>query len=1202
MSDGEKEQPPGPDEEALRRADASSAPDGDGGQPDQPDAEAQSAADRTLLPIQSIDSSAIQLSHPPPPSDDGDLRPRTAFPIVGVGASAGGLEALEKLFGTMPPDIGIAFVLVQHSAPGRENLLVELLRRFAALPIVLVTSGMELEPNHIYVIPAGWDALLQWSKLVLVEPKVVSGVRLSIDTFFRSLAASLRERAICIILSGAGSDGSQGLAEIKEQGGLAIVQSPISALHEGMPRSAIETELVDYILRPEEIPSQLISYIHKEFLTGQRPVEPHPAAAESVLRRVFTILQRQSGHDFSLYKPNTINRRIARRMTVNQIERIDDYARFLENHPLEVDVLFRELLIGVTSFFRDSGAFASLAEQVIPRLFANRPSHEPIRIWVPGCSTGEEAYSIAMLLRERMEVQGQEHETQIFATDIDPQAIERARQGVYPENIVADVPLERIKRFFLREDSTFQISKRIRDMVVFAVQSVVKDPPFSRLDLISCRNLLIYLTPELQRKVISVFHYALKPEGFLFLGTSETLGEVSGLFTSIDRKWAIFQRPLSGPGLLKALEMASLSHTATPARLRAGLADATNTIRELTELALLKRYAPSCAVINEQGEIFYTQGRTGLYLEPSVGDMSTNILRMAREGLQLPLATALRKVALSRQETVYKGVQVKTNGDTQIVNLILEPMSERGMILVIFEHAPALPLHELSPASDEGLDEHDTLLRQLQQELQSTREYLQVTIEELEASNEEIKSANEELQSSNEELQSTNEELETSKEELQSMHEEQMTINTELRTKIEQLSRANNDLKNLLASIEIGTLFLDMQLCIVRFTPSARGVINVRESDIGRPLSDLVINVGGEDLIQQAQKVLDTLVTYAAEFQTRDGEWYWMRIMPYRTVENVIDGVIMTFSNITQQKQVQEQLPRLKQMVEKSSTMVIMATSEEMIEYVNPRLVTVTGYAAKEIIGQTLRMLLPDQTDTAQYEDVWKTVTAGREWQGELRHRKKSGVLYWVTASFSPMRDNKGNITQVVIVEEDITERKQAEAARQRMNHLLTALGNWHRLLAETPDEQIVLTVLCRLLVEAGNYHAAWIGLVGPDAPLHVQPVASAGYEDGYLNTLDTTWLEGEQPQSMLYTVLRTGQPSTVYYTPNDASQLVWQETARQRGFNAIITLAVREQERTVGVLQVHALKQDTFDVHEITMLQIIVDNIAYALRRLREG
>ncbi len=1125
-------------------------------------------------------------------SDQRGADRRPAFPIVGMGASAGGLEAFEKFFAHMPRDSGIAFILAQHLGPGRQEMFGELIDHFTAMQVQVIPAddGITIEPNRVYILPPQHDAALRNGKLILSDPEPVSGVRLPIDIFFRSLADELKERAIAIILSGTGSDGSKGLALIKEQGGMAMVQSPASASYDGMPQRAIETDMVDYILRPEEMPDQLIEYVKKEFLTGERPGDNKVQANSTALQRIFASLRRQTGHDFSLYKQNTLSRRITRRMIVNQIDQIDDYVRYIEDNPLEIDTLFRELLIGVTSFFRDHQAFAVLEQRIIPQLFLNRPSDTPIRIWVPGCSTGEEAYSIAMLLREQSDRRNEKCEVQIFATDIDIQAIEKARQGMYNRNIAADVSPERLQRFFFRDGDTYQISKRIRDMVIFAVQSIIKDPPFSRLDLISCRNLLIYLSPELKKKVIPLFYYGLKPDGFLFLGTAETPGELNHAFHVVDRKWSIYQRPLGSSAIFKQSGFLS-SPVPMPSLVREPKSSSTITsLRTITERALIQRYAPACAVINEQGELYYTTGRTGFYLEPPVGEMSTNILHMAREGLRLPLTTALRKLLSHRQKVAYNNVQVKSNGDTHLINLVLEPMEEGGLVLVIFEEAPSLPpMHSIE---QDGTVSHkrEQQIQNLEEELKATREYLQATNEELETTNEELKSANEELQSSNEELQSTNEELETSKEELQSLHEEQVTVNNELRNKIEQINRANSDLKNLLDSIDVGTIFLDLNLCITRFTPVVTRIFSLREADIGRPISELVASIETEDFTERARHVLNTLESYTAEVRCRQGAWYWMRILPYRTIDNVIDGVIMTFTDITQQKQAQEQLPRLMRVAEKSASMIIVTDVQGTIEYVNPQVQTITGYPIDEIIGQTPHLFKANPSAVAQYEQAWQQVLDGYEWQGEFQHRTKQGNIYWGRASFSPVRDTSGAISHVVIAEEDISDRRYAQIRQQHMQRLLVALGSWHQLLATAPEQQELLNSMCRLLVDAGGYRATWIGLVEPDAPLRVRPVAQAGYTQDYLNRLGPIWRTAELAQSPLYTPLQTG-------TPAFFSDIHLFEKTPEPAYQALIVLPIPAQppDHCLGVLVIHALEAQALQ-DEIEPLKTMADNLAYGL------
>ncbi len=1148
-----------------------------------------------------MDNEPVEHNAPATPSSDTPPpQQRPPFPIVGIGSSAGGLEALEKFFTHMPRDSGIAFVLCQHLGAGQQDMLGTLMERFTAMQVRVLPAddGTPIEPNRVYILPSDRDAALHHQCIELTEPAPVAGVRLPIDIFFRSLAENLREHAICIILSGGGSDGSKGMTLIKEQGGMAMVQSPTSASQQGMPQSAINTDLVDYILRPEEMPAQLLEYVKKEFLTGERPVESRIPTATNALQRIFAVLQRQTGHDFSRYKQNTITRRVARRMIVNQIEQIDDYARYIENRPLETDALFRELLIGVTGFFRDPDAFAVLEQEVIPHLFADRARDDTIRVWVPACSTGEEAYSIAILLSEYMRTYAKEYEIQIFATDIDPQAIERARQGVYPENIAAELSAERLQRFFINEDGTYQISKRLRDMVVFALQSIIKDPPFSRLDLISCRNLLIYLGSDLQKQVIPLFYYGLKPEGFLFLGTSESLGEEASQFHAIDRKAALYQRPRSTTSLFRHLEFPP---PPAPHVLRARTQknrEAASTIRTLIEQALVERYAPACAVVSEHGDLLYTLGRTGLYLEPPQGEMNSNIVSMAREGLRLPLTTALRKVNKQHQEVVYKSVQVQTNGDTRLINLVVSPLPERSLLLVIFEETPHSPAR-ITTADDEGerTDGRDALIQQLEQELQATREYLQVTTEELETSNEELKSTNEELQSANEELQSTNEELETSKEELQSMHEEQVTVNSELRNKMDQVNRANSDLQNLLASIEVGTIFLDMELCIQRFTPMATRVISLRDADIGRPLSELVAHIAnGYDLTSHAQHVLDTLDSYSSELQTHEGEWYWMRILPYRTSDNVIAGVTMTFTNITQHKHEREQLPRLLQMAEKSASMIMMTDTSGTVEYVNPHLLTVTGYTEKEILGQTPRLFKASQQALEQYEQAWQQVLAGQEWEGEFQHRHKDGTTYWVNASFSPVRNASGAITNVVIAEEDISFRKHAATQRQRMNRLLATLGTWHRQSATTADTQAIPAAMCRLLVEVGGYRGAWVALLVAGAPGRVVPTVQAGFKAGYLEHLDPLWCAHTQAQSPLHAPLHTGAPAIIAPLHDADVPPVLGADAQRHHYQQVVALAIRTETSTCGVLVVAASDSQALQAVEVETLQILADNLAYYL------
>lgn len=830
--------------------------------------------------------------------------------IVGMGASAGGLEAFSHFFNNMPANSGMAFVLVPHLDPTHKSIMDELLRKYTDMPVSQVKEGMEVAADHVYIIPPDKNMAIFHGKLQLIEPAERRGLRHPIDYFFRTLAEDQREKAVAVILSGTGTEGALGLRAVKGEGGLVLVQDIKSAKYDGMPGSAIATGLVDYVLPVEEMPEHLLRHV-KRLRVKPEKTEKDIRKTPDALQKIFFLIRNGTGHDFSSYKLNTIVRRIERRMAVHQIEKLSDYVNYLRDNPSEVNMLFRELLIRVTNFFRDPGAFGVIREKILPHLF-DHASHEQIRVWVPGCSTGEEAYSLAIALHEYMSGKKLDYKVQVFATDIDNEAIETARNGVYPESISVDVSPDRLKRYFAKQDNTYRIKKKIREMVVFAAQNIIKDPPFSRIDLISCRNLLIYLGPELQKRLIPLFHYSLKPEGILFLGSSETIGPFSDLFTAFDTKWKFF-RPKSVP----SQHPAALGYTGIypdgigkkEARVEKGKTPDIS-LGELTEKVLLKSYSPPCVIINENGNILYIHGKTGKYLEPAPGKANLNIHEMAREGLKLELRTAVRTVINKKNDVYFENLKVKSNGGLQSCGLRVKRISEPGLIgllMVIFEHTET---HEQTGTKKQTAKNRERAprLEELEFELKSTREQLQTTIEELEASNEELQSTNEELQSANEELQSTNEELETSKEELQSVNEELMTVNAESQNKIDELTRSSNDMNNLLASTDIATIFLDSDLRIKRYTPSASGVIKLIHTDIGRPVSDIVLTLEYEHLEYDVDQVLNTLIPVEKEVSGRKGKWYLMRIMPYRTMENVIDGVVITFVDISSQKKLQMDL------------------------------------------------------------------------------------------------------------------------------------------------------------------------------------------------------------------------------------------------------------------------------------------------------
>ncbi|MEY3447346.1 MAG: hypothetical protein RIR45_2101 [Pseudomonadota bacterium] len=987
-----------------------------------------------------------------------------AFPVVGIGASAGGLAAFEAFFGGMPIDKnpGMAFVLVQHLAPDYKSMLPELIRRYSQMPVYQVEDGMRVQVNCIYILPPNQDMAYMGGTLQLLSPTEPRGQRLPIDYFLRSLASDQRERAIGIILSGTGSDGSIGVRAIKDAGGMVMVQNPESTEFDGMPSSAIATGVVDYELPPAEMPARLMVYAANVYGRLLASVSEPAPLNENAMKKVFVLLRAQTGHDFSGYKPSTIHRRIERRMAVHQIENLEAYVRYLQQTPPEVETLFRELLIGVTNFFRDPEVFQTLEDQVIPKLFAGKSnSNGVVRVWVTGCSTGEEAYSIAILLQERMEALRQSYTVQVFATDIDARAIAIARLGVYPEGIAADVSTERLARFFTPEigGGGYRIHKGIRDMLVFSEQDLIRDPPFSRLDLICCRNLLIYLGAELQQRLMPLFHYALNPAGVLFLGSSEGVGEFAEMFTALDRKAKLFQRREDFHGLQRAALSRTLSHRPLVTALDATLPRANGKtafpaklpLRELTERALLEQVVPASVLVNAQGDILYLHGRTGMYLEPSPGEAGVNnVLKMAREGLRQDLSVALHKCTMNLGAVRIRNLRVKTNGHFTLVNLSVRPvntgMPESGngakaaigveaapssLYLVVLEEAPdqtpeltlqtSLQLANEAEGSDANANalqaQAQTRIAALMEELRSKDEYLKNTHEQLESSNEELKSSNEEMQSVNEELQSTNEELETSKEELQSLNEELATVNSELHTKVTDLSRLNNDMNNLLAGTGIATVFVDLQLRILRFTPTATQIINLIQSDIGRPVGHIVSNlVGYDSLVSDAQVVLDTLTPQDTHVRTKGGAWFAMRIRPYRTLDNVIEGVVITFSDITEMKRIEDvleganKLARLAVVVRDASDAMTVHDLEGATLVWNPGAQRLYGWSEAEALRMNVRERIPTGlrekalaniiqlsgaeilqpystqrlTKDGKVLDVWMTATALRNESGQM--------------------------------------------------------------------------------------------------------------------------------------------------------------------------------------------------------------------------
>ncbi|RYY01624.1 MAG: chemotaxis protein CheR [Gammaproteobacteria bacterium] len=892
--------------------------------------------DEKQSPVDSlVNGSARKDANPSEAINESSTNNPVNFPIVGIGASAGGLAAFEAFFSGMPTDVepGMAFVLVQHLAPDHHSLLTELVRRYTRMKVFEVEDGVEVQINCIYIIPPNRDMAFLNGSLHLLEPSAPRGHRLPIDFLFDSLAHDQHERAIGIVLSGTGSDGTQGVRSIKSEGGMVIAQTPNTSEFDGMPRSAIATGLVDLELNPADMPAQLMAYVAHAFGRSSRFNSLPVLLNESSLKKIYILLRTQTGHDFSQYKPSTICRRIERRMAVHQINRIEDYVKYLQQAPVEVEALFRDFLIGVTNFFRDPEMFTILEQQIIPTLFEGKPQGSIIRAWVTGCSTGEEAYSLAILLQEHVEALKQNYKVQVFATDIDSRAIAAARAGVYPHSIANDISPERLARFFTAETSgnSYCIHKNIRDMLVFSEHNLIKDPPFSRLDFISCRNLLIYMNSDLQKQIITLFHYALNSAGMLFLGTSETVGDLGNLFITLDRKAKLYQRKEDFQGskraalnrFLPTVREKDMSVSGTPGHGNKAAVEKLS-LRELTEQTLLQQLNIACALVNSQGDILYLHGRTGMYLEPAPGEASiNNILKMAREGLRRDLTVGLHKVASSKERVSVENLRVKTNGHFTLVNLTICPvllgaraLLDSPLFLVILEESATQDTHKkplpVTPLLTTNTDHnHDAIaqIAELNEELMAKEEYLHAANEELETSNEELKSSNEEMQSVNEELQSTNEELETSKEELQSINEELATVNTELQAKVHDLSRANNDMNNLLAGTGIGTIFVDHNVNILRFTPAATLIINLIHSDIGRPVGHIMSNlIKYDSLVGDIKSVLQNLIPKEVDVQTIEGNWYTMRILPYRTLDNVIEGAVITFVDITEVVTIREAL------------------------------------------------------------------------------------------------------------------------------------------------------------------------------------------------------------------------------------------------------------------------------------------------------
>jgi two-component system CheB/CheR fusion protein len=877
---------------------------------------------------------------------------------------------MEQFLKGVPGHSGMAFVVIQHLDPTHKGLMAELLQRVSAIPVDQVRDRLRVEPNHVYVIPPNKDmSILHGVLHLLPRPH---GLNLPIDFFFRSLAEDQRERSVGVVLSGMGSDGTLGLRAIKEKAGATFVQAPTSAKFDSMPRSAIDAGLADVVAPVEDLPARIMAYHqHAPFIA--RPDTPSEEETEGGLEKVFVLLRTQTGNDFSLYKRSTIYRRVERRMGLHQIDKLPNYVRFLRETPAETEMLFKELLIGVTSFFRDPPAWEQLKSEMAALVSAH-PKGGALRAWVPGCSTGEEAYSLAMVFKEVVEqLKPVKAVTlQIFATDLDAEAIEKARLGVFPANVAADVSPERLSRFFVQEERGYRVGKAIREMVVFAPQNFIMAPPFTRLDILSCRNLLIYLSSDLQKKLIPLFHYCLNPSGMLFLGSAETIGSFSNLFSPIGGKARLFRRNEASVSVPPVDFPSSFAPRAPNAAGEVPAAfKAPANLQVLADRTIAQRVTPPVVLTNDQGDIIYISGRTGKYLEPAAGKINVNIFAMAREGLRYELSSAFSAALGGEGPAIVRGLEVGTNGGTQTIDLTVEKLTEpeelKGTMMIVFADVAKTPAP--SPRQKGGrIPASTSRLADLEKELRQAHEALQLSREKMQTSQEELKSANEELQSTNEELQSTNEELTTSKEEMQSMNEELQTLNHELQAKVDELSQTNDDMKNLLNSTEIATLFLDGELRVRRFTPQASKIIKLIPGDAGRPFTDIVTALDYPEFADDAREVLQTLIFKEKIVAASDNRWFSVRIMPYRTLANVIAGLVITFTEETRKHLSEKTLSVLESMPDA----VFSLDRNLSITYSNAAAEHMLKKKCTDLLGKPLGGVLPG--------------TAGAVFEKKVRH------------------------------------------------------------------------------------------------------------------------------------------------------------------------------------------------------------------------
>jgi len=958
------------------------------------------------------------------PSADSSL-----FPVVGIGASAGGLEAMELFLENIPEKIGMAFVVVQHLDPTQKGMLPELLQRITPMEVFQANDNMKVKPNCVYVIPPNKSMSIFHGKLQLFQPLETRGLRLPVDFFLRSLAEDQRELSIGLILSGMGSDGSIGLRAIKEKNGIVMVQDPETAKYDSMPRSAIEAVLADIVAPPQDLPGKLIGFL--KHIPAVNPNISFEIKDQSALEKIILLLRNYTGNDFSQYKKSTLYRRIERRMGVHKIDKIANYVILLQENPKEGEILFKELMIGVTNFFRDEKVWERLSQEIIPAYINQQPENTILRAWVPGCSSGEEAYSLAISFKEALQKISPPRNIslQIFATDLDHDAVESARKGLFPINIEADVSAQNLDRYFVKSDEGYRVINEIREMVVFAQHNLIMHPPFINIDIISCRNLLIYMDPELQKKILGLFYFSLNNNGVMVLGSSETLGTMGSLFEPTDSKLKIFKRASNAmaPDLINFPSSFSRAKP-SPVEKPEALASHSN-IQTNADQLILQQFSPPGVLVNESGDILYISGRTGKYLEPSAGKANLNIFSMLREGLRNELHIAFQQVIKKKDSIVLHNLKVGTNGNSQNLNLNIQYIDKpgllKGTVMIIFTDLPDVAEMKPQPRSkDKTLPSNREA--ELEKELQYTREEMQSTMEEMQTSQEELKSTNEELQSANEELQSANEELTSSKEEMQSLNEELQTLNAELLAKIEDFARVDNDMKNLLNSTDIATLFLDKELNIRRFTIQATKIFKLIKSDIGRPFTDQVTDLIYPKMAEDAKEVLRTLVLIEKQIPGKNGKWFSIRLMPYRTFDDRIDGLVITFIDISELKRVEEKNIEARQM---QNLLLAISTDVIIVLSADGKIVEFSAEAEK-FLGikhenttnhDFIETFIPESLQNKTRGLLKKLITNAQDGRLHTEVIAAKGVTMEVAFSARALLNNLGLATGLVLIREGNT-------------------------------------------------------------------------------------------------------------------------------------------------------------------------------------